>query len=173
MIPYQWNTTGFENRVPAFIGAILPSHVSAKCNAHPRLKAEGLNSTKESTTYNGASLQQASCNGQNPTLLVVSTEAGSISTKNCNTFNDARLLHARYKGKFPSLVVVLTAVGCLSTKTCTTAANEAWAVHVRCKGQFPSLVAVSTAVGCLSTKICTTAKPGPCTQDARVSFHQH
>jgi hypothetical protein len=88
------------------------------------LKAEWLNSTKESTTSNGASLQQASCKGKNPTLLAVSTEAGSIFTKTCNIYNDAWALHARCKGKFPSLLAVLTAAGFSSTTNFTTS-NDA------------------------------------------------
>jgi hypothetical protein len=69
------------------------------------LKEEGLNSTKESTTSNGASLQQASCKGHNPTLLVVSTEAGSVSIKTCNTFNDAWLLQpCKVRGRFSVVV---------------------------------------------------------------------
>jgi hypothetical protein len=67
------------------------------------LKPEGLNSTKDSATSNGASLQQASCEGQNPTLLAVSTEAGSVSIKTCNTFNDAWLLYVSViVGRFDS-----------------------------------------------------------------------
>jgi hypothetical protein len=136
------------------------------------LKAEGLNSTKESTTSNGASLQQASCKGQNPTLLAVSTEAGSVSIKTCNTFNDAWLLHARCKRKFPSLLVVLTAAGCLSAKsapppmmheTCTQDARASfhhyWPFRQQ-RGQFPANTATNTTL------------PGGCMQSVRTRAGQ-